>query len=153
MSPALAIEAGKHLSLPDKINFLNPPGGACGKESACNYRRPKRCRFHSWVRKIPWKRKCQPTPVFLPGKSHPLSLGSQKVIMTEYTHPSDPRDRKTPFTALLQTHAWPVARSNLSFPAQERLLKLLLSCSSYKVPRISLPASHTLGLRLRFVMN
>ena len=24
----------------------------------------------SWVRKIPWRRKWQPTPVFLPGKSH-----------------------------------------------------------------------------------
>ena len=23
-----------------------------------------------WVRKIPWSRKWQPTPVFLPGKSH-----------------------------------------------------------------------------------
>ena len=27
-------------------------------------------RFNPWVRKIPWKRKWQPTPVFLPGKSH-----------------------------------------------------------------------------------
>ena len=27
-------------------------------------------RFDPWVRKIPWKRKCQPTPVFLLGKSH-----------------------------------------------------------------------------------
>ena len=26
-------------------------------------------RFDPWVRKIPWKRKWQPTPVFLPGKS------------------------------------------------------------------------------------
>ena len=26
--------------------------------------------FDSWVRKIPWRRKWQPTPVFLPGKSH-----------------------------------------------------------------------------------
>ena len=25
-------------------------------------------RFNSWVQKIPWKRKWQPTPVFLPGK-------------------------------------------------------------------------------------
>ena len=25
--------------------------------------------FDSWVRKIPWRRKWQPTPVFLPGKS------------------------------------------------------------------------------------
>ena len=26
--------------------------------------------FHPWVGKIPWRRKWQPTPVFLPGKSH-----------------------------------------------------------------------------------
>ena len=26
--------------------------------------------FDSWVRKIPWRRKWQSTPVFLPGKSH-----------------------------------------------------------------------------------
>ena len=29
-----------------------------------------RCRFHPWVRKIPWRRKWQSTPVFLSGKSH-----------------------------------------------------------------------------------
>ena len=27
-------------------------------------------RFDSWVGKIPWRRKWQPTPVFLPGESH-----------------------------------------------------------------------------------
>jgi len=26
--------------------------------------------FNSWVRKIPWRRKWQLTPVFLPGESH-----------------------------------------------------------------------------------
>ena len=26
--------------------------------------------FNHWVRKIPWRRKWQPTPVLLPGKSH-----------------------------------------------------------------------------------
>ena len=30
----------------------------------------KRPRFDPWVRKIPCRRKWQPTPVFLPGKSH-----------------------------------------------------------------------------------
>ena len=45
-------------------------GGASGKELACQCRRLKRQRFHPWVRKIPWKRAWQPTPVFLPGKSH-----------------------------------------------------------------------------------
>ena len=26
--------------------------------------------FDPWVKKMPWRRKWQPTPVFLPGKSH-----------------------------------------------------------------------------------
>ena len=30
----------------------------------------RRLRFDPWVRKIPWRRKWQPTPVFLPGESH-----------------------------------------------------------------------------------
>ena len=49
-------------------------------------RRRKRCEFSPWMGKIPWRRKWQPTPVFLPGKSHgqrilvgysPLGLKSQ----------------------------------------------------------------------------
>ena len=46
------------------------PHGASGKESACQCRRHRRCRFDPWIGKIPWRRKWQPTPVFLPGKSH-----------------------------------------------------------------------------------
>ena len=38
-----------------------------GNEPSCQSRRH---RFDSWVRKIPWRRKWQLTPVFLPGKSH-----------------------------------------------------------------------------------
>ena len=33
-------------------------------------RRQKRCEFHPWVGKIPWRRAWQPTPAFLPGESH-----------------------------------------------------------------------------------
>jgi len=29
----------------------------------------KRCGFSPWVGKIPWSRKWQPVPVFVPGKS------------------------------------------------------------------------------------
>ena len=43
------------------------PGGSDSKESACNAGEP---RFNNWVGKIPWRRKWQPTLVFLPGKSH-----------------------------------------------------------------------------------
>ena len=39
-----------------------------------------------WIRKIPWRRKWQPTPVFMPGKSHGQkehgglqSMGTQRV--------------------------------------------------------------------------
>ena len=46
------------------------PRGASGKESACPCRRCRRPGFDPWVRKIPWRRKWQPNPVFLPGKSH-----------------------------------------------------------------------------------
>ena len=38
-----------------------------GKESACQCMR--HC-FDPWVGKIPWGKKWQPTPVFLPGESH-----------------------------------------------------------------------------------
>ena len=38
-----------------------------GKEFACWCRR---CGFNPWVGKIPWRRKQQPIPVFLPGKSY-----------------------------------------------------------------------------------
>ena len=37
-------EPRNHLSLEGKTNFLNPPGGASGKASACQCRRSKRCR-------------------------------------------------------------------------------------------------------------
>ena len=33
-------------------------------------RRHRRYRFNPWVRKMPWRRAWQPTPVFLPGESH-----------------------------------------------------------------------------------
>ena len=43
------------------------PWWLTGKEFTCQCRR---CRFKPWVRKTPWRRKWQPTPVFLPGESH-----------------------------------------------------------------------------------
>ena len=39
-----------------------------GKDSACQCRKHKRCRFHPWVRRIPWGRKGL-VLVFLPGNS------------------------------------------------------------------------------------
>ena len=59
------------------------PKWLSGKESTCQCRRPKRHKFDPWVGKIPWGRKWQLTPIFLPGKSHGRrsrlqSVGSQR---------------------------------------------------------------------------
>ena len=45
---------------------LNFPGGSDSKVSICKAVN----RFSPWVRKILWRRKWQPTPVFLPGEFH-----------------------------------------------------------------------------------
>ena len=46
------------------------PDGTSGKEPTCQCRRHKRLRFDPWIRKIPWRRACPSTPVFLPRESH-----------------------------------------------------------------------------------
>ena len=45
---------------------LGFPGGIVVKNPPVNAGRHKRHRFDPWVRKIPWRRAGQPTPVFLP---------------------------------------------------------------------------------------
>ena len=69
------------------------PRWPSGKESACQYRRWKKGGFDSWVRRIPWCRKWQPSPVFLPEKFHGqrslvgYSPGSHKELnRAEHTH-------------------------------------------------------------------
>ena len=52
------------------MNSWDFPGGANGKEPPANASRYKRHGFDPWVGRIPWRRACQPTPAFLPGKSH-----------------------------------------------------------------------------------
>ena len=58
-----------NLKTPQELN-TELPRWPNGKESTCQCRRRKRLGFSPWVGKIPWRRKWQPTPVFLPGESH-----------------------------------------------------------------------------------
>ena len=46
------------------------PGGMSGKEPTSQCRKLHETQIRPWVRKIPYRRKWSPTPVFLPGKSH-----------------------------------------------------------------------------------
>ena len=52
------------------LRALGFPGGASGKEPACQRKRCKRREFSPWVGKIPWRRAWRPTLVFSPGESH-----------------------------------------------------------------------------------
>ena len=54
-----------HLECPARL-----PRGCGGKESTCQCRRLRRWGFDPSVRKIPWSRIWQPTPVFLSEESH-----------------------------------------------------------------------------------
>ena len=56
-----------HNPPPQKKRVGGLPTYLNGKESVCHC---GRCRFHPWVRKIPWRRKWQPTPGFLSGEFH-----------------------------------------------------------------------------------
>ena len=76
-------------------------------------RRPRRCRFDPWVRKMPWRRKWQSTPVFLPGKSH----GQRSLAVYS------PRGRKeSDTTEWLSTHV----SINISGEERERILFFFL---------------------------
>ena len=46
------------------------PSALRSEESTSQCSRYNRHQFDPWVRKIPWRRAWQPTPVFLPGESH-----------------------------------------------------------------------------------
>ena len=72
------------------ISLYGLPRWLSDKESACQCRRPW---FNPWAKKIPWRRKWQPTPVFFLGKSHgQRSLagynprGHKELDTTEHTH-------------------------------------------------------------------
>ena len=70
------------IRLPRWLNGKNPPEMPDPQETLVD----------TWVRKIPWRRACQPTPVFLPGESHGQSslvgyspLGCKELDRTEVT--------------------------------------------------------------------
>ena len=69
------------------------PGGASGKEPTCQCRRCKRYGFDPWVRKIPWRRKWQPIPVFLLGNS--MDGGAHRWQPTRLPHSWDSPGKNT----------------------------------------------------------
>ena len=79
-----------NILLPGSLRF---PGGSSSKESVCNAGDTGDAGLILGVRKLPWRKKQQPTPVFLPGEFHgQRSLvgyspwGHKESDMTEHAH-------------------------------------------------------------------
>ena len=73
--------------------YMGLPRWCSGKESACQGRGCRKHGFNPWVRTILWRKKWQPTAVFLPKKLHgQRSLagycpwGHKELDMTEHRH-------------------------------------------------------------------
>ena len=56
--PAMSIEEAGYINLivVKYVCIKGFPGGASGKEPACQSRRPKRCGFDPWIGEIPWRK-------------------------------------------------------------------------------------------------
>ena len=68
--PQLSLGKIHHLSFSfSHRGDMGFPGGTSGKESTCQCKKHKRCRFSLWVGKIPWRRVWKPTPIILPSES------------------------------------------------------------------------------------
>ena len=68
--------------------ILGLPRWLRGKESTCQCRHQTHG-LNPWVGKIPWRRKWQPTPVFLPGESH----GQRSLVRSMGSRESDTNER------------------------------------------------------------
>ena len=61
------------------------PGGARGKERACQFRRHERCGFDPWVEKIPRRRAWQPISVFFSCLENPMDRGAWQATVHSVT--------------------------------------------------------------------
>ena len=53
-----------------KCIYKGLPGDSVVKNLPANEGKSGDTGFNPWIKKIPWRRKWQPTPVFLPGEFH-----------------------------------------------------------------------------------
>ena len=91
------------------------PGWHSGKKkkkSACQHRRQG---FGPWVRRIPWRKKWKPTPVFFPGETHGQRRlagysprGCKESDMTEWlsTHEPGKRWKMNSAAGIMQGEDW-----------------------------------------------
>ena len=135
------------------------PGGASGKEPTSQCRRHKRHGFNPWVRKIPWRRAWQHTPVLLPGESHgqrnlagfstQSRIKQDMIKVTQHSHPdySNPRKIFSSVTQLYLTLCNPMACSLLASSVLGVFQARVLAWIAISFSRVSSqPRNRTPGL-------
>ena len=92
------------------------------KECTCQCRTCKTLGCDPWVGKIPWRRKWQPTPVFLPEKFHGQrclvgysSRSLKELHMTERPSTHTHTHTHTPLSGLYSVHSWHPGPQSLPF--------------------------------------
>ena len=68
---------------------LGFPGGTGGKEPTYQCRRHRRHRFNRWIRRIPWRRTWQPTPVSC--LENPMDTGAWRAVIHAVANRQDKR--------------------------------------------------------------
>ena len=112
----------------------NIPRWLSGKESVCQCRRHRRRGFDPWVGKIPWRRKWQPTPGFLPGESH----GQRSLVgySPQRCKELDMIEATKYSTAHIYTHIYVIAQSWKNKNKPENFSEIL-EVNIYSYPRIA----------------
>ena len=82
------------------------------KESACQCRRWKRCRFHPWVEKVLWSRKQQPT------RYSCLENSMNREDWWAIVHGGHKRRRHDSTHARAHTHTYPFQKRENSLPVK-----------------------------------
>ena len=119
------------------------PGGSEVK-NCLPYRSCRRRGFDSWVRKMPWRRKWQSTPVFLLEKSHgqrSLAGCSHRVTESdrpEHEHQDSDRKPDLGFGSVWKACAQHASRAGQTSPS--------FSSSSLPTPPCNSTSFHHLGL-------
>ena len=95
------------------LQRLGFPGGTMVKNLPANAGDARYAGSNPWVRKTPWRRKWQPTPVFFPGKFHgqrSLVAYSPRVAKSQ-TQLSDSAHTHTRDGTLCPCSCWPTTHS------------------------------------------
>ena len=121
------------------------PWWLSGQESTCQFRR---YRFGAWIGKFPWRRKWQPTPVFLPGKPH-----GQRSLLGYSPWGGKESDMTEQLNSTINDRVSPIPQFNVSPSHYLNCLKLVIEFLTFtKILKLSPSFPCNLSLFLQVLL-